>query len=73
MKLPVLKVILRRDHQRRIVAQAEQMTSEGLKRGTNLLKGKHPRNFAEARTLVQKAYGNLVGELVFVEESQEWE
>jgi hypothetical protein len=73
MKIKQLDIVLRRNKRGQIVALARQMTPEGLKYGTNLLKGRHPSDFKDARTLVQALMEHTVTQLDFFEESTEWE
>lgn len=73
MKIHELTVILRRDKRNRIVAIVEQMTSEGMKQGANLLKGKKPNSFMEAKTMVQVILAGKVDEIRFLEQSVRWE
>lgn len=73
VQIKTLEVVLRRGSQGYIEARARQQMPEGIQEGSNLLKKKRPHNFLEARTLVRAEIGRYVGEIVFVEESPEWE
>jgi hypothetical protein len=70
---PSLTIVLRRDTRNKIIAVVKQMTPEGLKEGSNLLRGKHPATFRDAKTLVQAMLDGKAKELIFEKESTEWE
>jgi hypothetical protein len=72
MLIKRLDVILRKKGGR-IQAIARQMTPEGLKEGTNILRGKRPRTCDEAMALVRLQLGAAVSHIEFIIEQKDWE
>lgn len=74
MKLPQpLNVYLRRKNGKIIAVASMEMFGKQAE-GTNILKGKFPKDFKSARSMVQAwALKNSIDNIVFHEEDQTWE